>query len=33
MVFPKKHSFFDFHTSQSRKLAQRSPVPVLSLHA
>jgi nucleotide-binding universal stress UspA family protein len=33
MVFPKKHSFFDFHTSQSRKLAQHSPVPVLSLHA
>jgi nucleotide-binding universal stress UspA family protein len=33
MVFPKKHSFFDFHTSQSRKLAQHSPVPVMSLHA
>ena len=32
MVFPKKHGFFDFHTSQSRKLAQHSPVPVMSLH-
>jgi nucleotide-binding universal stress UspA family protein len=32
MVFPKKHGLFDFHTSQSRKLAQHSPVPVLSLH-
>jgi nucleotide-binding universal stress UspA family protein len=32
MVFPKKHGFFDFHTSQSRKLAQHSPIPVLSLH-
>jgi nucleotide-binding universal stress UspA family protein len=33
MVFPKKHGFFDFHVSQSRKLAQHSPIPVLSLHA
>jgi len=33
MVFPKKHGFFDFHVSQSRKLALHSPVPVLSLHA
>jgi nucleotide-binding universal stress UspA family protein len=33
MVFPKKHGFFEFHTSQSRKLARHSPVPVLSLHA
>jgi nucleotide-binding universal stress UspA family protein len=33
MVFPKKHGFFDFHISQSRRLAQSSPVPVLSLHA
>ncbi len=33
MVFPKKHGFFDFHTSQSRRLAQHSPIPVLSLHA
>jgi nucleotide-binding universal stress UspA family protein len=32
MVFPKKHGFLDFHTSQSRKVAQHSPVPVLSLH-
>lgn len=33
MVFPKKHRFFDFHVSQSRRLAQHSPIPVLSLHA
>jgi nucleotide-binding universal stress UspA family protein len=33
MVFPKKHGFFDFHVSQSRRLAQNSPIPVLSLHA
>jgi nucleotide-binding universal stress UspA family protein len=33
MVFPKKHGFLDFHVSQSRKLAQHSPIPVLSLHA
>jgi nucleotide-binding universal stress UspA family protein len=33
MVFPKKHGFFDFHISQSRKLAQHSPIPVLSMHA
>jgi hypothetical protein len=32
MVFPKKHGFFDFHISQSRRLAQSSPVPVMSLH-
>jgi nucleotide-binding universal stress UspA family protein len=33
MVFPKKHGFLDFHVSQSRKLAQHSPIPVMSLHA
>jgi nucleotide-binding universal stress UspA family protein len=33
MVFPKKHGFFEFHASQSRKVAQHSPVPVLSVHA
>ena len=32
LVFPKKHGLFDFHVSQSRKLAQHSPIPVLSLH-
>jgi nucleotide-binding universal stress UspA family protein len=32
MVFPKEHGFFDFHTSKSRKLAQHSPVPVMSVH-
>jgi nucleotide-binding universal stress UspA family protein len=32
LVFPKKHGFFDFHVSQSRKVAQNSPIPVLSLH-
>jgi nucleotide-binding universal stress UspA family protein len=33
MVFPKKHGLFDFHVSQSRKFAQHSPIPVMSLHA
>jgi nucleotide-binding universal stress UspA family protein len=33
LVFPKKHGFFDFHVSHSRKMAQHSPIPVLSLHA
>jgi nucleotide-binding universal stress UspA family protein len=33
IVFPKKHGLLDFHISQSRKLAEHSPVPVLSLHA
>jgi nucleotide-binding universal stress UspA family protein len=33
IVFPKKHGLLDFHTSQSRKLAGHSPVPVLSLYA
>jgi nucleotide-binding universal stress UspA family protein len=32
MVFPKKHGLLDFHSSQSRKLAEHSPIPVLSLH-
>jgi nucleotide-binding universal stress UspA family protein len=32
MVFPKRHGLFDFHVSQSRKLAKHSPIPVLSLH-
>lgn len=32
VVFPKKHGFFEFHTSQSRKFAKHSPIPVLSLH-
>jgi nucleotide-binding universal stress UspA family protein len=32
IVFPKKHSFLEFHTSQSRKFAKHSNVPVLSLH-
>jgi nucleotide-binding universal stress UspA family protein len=32
MVFPKKHRLFDFHVSQSRKFAQHSPIPVMSLH-
>jgi len=32
MVFPKKHGLLDFHTSQSRKLVEHSPIPVLSFH-
>jgi nucleotide-binding universal stress UspA family protein len=30
MVFPKKHGIFDFHVSQSRKLATHSTIPVMS---
>ncbi len=33
MVFPKNHGLFDFHLSQSRKMAQHNSIPVLSLHA
>lgn len=33
MVFPKKHGFFEFHTSQSKKIAKDCPVPVMSVHA
>lgn len=32
LVFPKKHSFFEFHTSQSGKVAKHSSIPVISLH-
>ncbi len=32
MVFPKRHRLFDFHVSQSRKLAKHSLIPVMSLH-
>ena len=32
IVFPKKHSFFEFHNSQSKKIARNCPVPVMSIH-
>ena len=32
MVFPKKHSFFEFHSSKSKKIAKDCPVPVMSVH-
>lgn len=32
VVFPKKHDFFEFHASQSRKFAKHSPIPVMSVH-
>jgi len=32
VVFPKKHRIAEFHTSQSRKFAKHSDIPVLSLH-
>jgi nucleotide-binding universal stress UspA family protein len=32
IVFPKKHNILELHTSQSRKFARHSSVPVLSLH-
>jgi len=33
LVFPKKHNFFEFHRSHAKKLALRSAVPVMSIHA
>ena len=33
MVFPKRHRVLDFHKSQSRRLAQHSALPVMSIHA
>ena len=32
IVFPKKHGFFEFHISQSKKFARNSTIPVMSLH-
>lgn len=32
MFFPKKHSLFEFHISQSKKFAKHSTIPVMSLH-
>jgi nucleotide-binding universal stress UspA family protein len=32
MVFPKKHSLFEFHTSQSKKFTKHSTIPVMSMH-
>ncbi|HTI90175.1 MAG TPA: universal stress protein [Puia sp.] len=32
MVFPKKHSFFEFHISQSKKFTKHSTIPVMSVH-
>jgi nucleotide-binding universal stress UspA family protein len=33
LVFPKKHNFFEFHKSHSKKIAFNSKVPVMSIHA
>ena len=33
LVFPKKHNFFEFHRSHTKKLALNSSVPVMSVHA
>jgi len=33
MVFPKKHNFFEFHGSKSKKIVNDCPVPVMSVHA
>jgi nucleotide-binding universal stress UspA family protein len=32
IVFPKKHTFFEFHNSKSKKIARHCPVPVMSVH-
>jgi len=33
LVFPKKHSFLEFHRSQAKKIALHGKVPVMSIHA
>ncbi|MDR3716451.1 MAG: universal stress protein [Puia sp.] len=33
LVFPKRHSFLEFHASQAKKIAYRSSIPVMSIHA
>ncbi|HTI94832.1 MAG TPA: universal stress protein [Puia sp.] len=33
MIFPKKHRFFEFHSSRSKKIIKDCPVPVMTLHA
>ena len=33
LVFPKKHGFLEFHTSQAKKIVFHSQVPVMSIHA
>jgi nucleotide-binding universal stress UspA family protein len=33
VVFPKNHNFFEFHRSNSKRIARQSQIPVLSIHA
>jgi len=33
MVFPKRHSFLEFHKSRTKRIASQSTLPVLALHA
>ena len=33
LVFPKKHSLFEFHKSHAKKIAHNSRVPIMSIHA
>jgi nucleotide-binding universal stress UspA family protein len=33
LLLPKWHDFFEFHSSHTRKMAVRSRIPILSLHA
>jgi nucleotide-binding universal stress UspA family protein len=32
IVFPKKHAFYELHSSQARKIVLHSPIPVMSIH-
>ena len=32
-VLPKNHHFFEFHKSHSKRIAMRSPIPVMCFHA
>ncbi len=33
LVFPKKHSFLEFHKSHAKKISLNSTIPVMSIHA
>ncbi|HLX65690.1 MAG TPA: universal stress protein [Puia sp.] len=32
IVFPKKHPFYELHSSQAKKIVLHSPIPVISIH-
>jgi nucleotide-binding universal stress UspA family protein len=32
IVFPKKHAFYELHSSRAKKIVLHSPIPVMSIH-